>query len=310
MDDAKTIVRKTFSPGFMLAFGILLAGMVGLRGLTGAWEWALSKKTLPMRRSFENMPKRVGPYEHIESQKLSEVMERSLSTDNYISAVYRNHDVEAGDPGSGFSMHSAYYTGNDEPVSAAHVPEVCYVGGGYERKGLKVTDIALDIPGAEIKGENLVHIPTSDGQTVTVPGLTVPVRQFDFLTPGRKDSGSVFYFFIYNGDYVSSRNKIGLQFLDRSSQYVYYAKIEVMPGRLVEIEDRDKPVFAGGVEDPEKAKKMTADFLAAMLPELVACLPDWEAVEAGDIPETHVGTGADSTAAASPTKRAPTIREQ
>ncbi len=309
MDNTKTIVRKTLSPGFMLAFGILLAGLVGLRGLTGAWEWALSKKPLPMRRSFEEMPVRVGAYEHIESKKMSQVMERRLSTDNYISAVYRNHDVELGDPGSGLSVHSVYYTGNEEPVSAAHVPEVCYVGGGYERKGLQVTDITLDIPDAVPAGDGPVHVPTVDGQTVTLPGLTVPVRQFDFLTPERKDSGSVFYFFIYNGSYVASRNKIGLQFLNRSSRYVYYAKIEVMPGRLVDIDDRDKPVFIGGIDDPEAAKKMAAEFLTTMLPELVACFPDWEAVEAGDIPENDLDTQAESAAEASQTQSAPSTRE-
>ncbi len=296
MTNAKTIVLKTFTPGFILTFGILLAGLVGLRGLTGAWEWALSKKPLPMRRSYEDMPLRVGPYEHIESQKMSKVMERRLSTDNYISAVYRNHDAELGTPGSGFSMHSVYYTGNEEPVSAAHVPEVCYVGGGYERKGLQVTDINLEIPNAVPQGKNQVHVQTVDEQTVTLPSLTLPVRQFDFLTPGRKDSGSVFYFFIYNGDYVASRNKIGLQFLNRSSRYVYYAKIEVMPGRLVEIEDRDKPSFVGGIKNSEEAKTMAADFLAAMLPELVACFPDWEAIEAGNIPSKPHQTRASSAA--------------
>lgn len=286
MADMTNTVRKTFSPGFVLTLGILVAALVGLRGLTGAWEWALTKKPLPMRRAFSEMPKRVGPLEQVASHKMTATMERRLSTDNYISATYRDHSVPLETPGSGYSLHAVYYTGNEEPVSAAHVPEVCYVGGGYERKGLRVTEIALDIPDAAALEGDKVVASTVDGMAVTLPGLEVPVRQFEFLTPETQKPGSVIYFFIYNGKYEASRNKIGLQFLDRSSRYVYYAKIEVMPGRLVKAEDRDEPVFVGGIDDAERSRELAAAFLSRMLPELVACCPDWEAVQAGEIPAT------------------------
>lgn len=286
MDSFKKTFRTTFSPGFLLVLGILLVSVLGMRALTGAWEWALTKKPLEMRRTYSEMPERIGPLEHIASQRMTPVMERRLSTDKYISAVYRDHSVPMGEPGSGFSLHSVYYTGNDEPVSAAHVPEVCYVGGGYERVGLEVVDLQLDIPGAETREDGQVLVPTENASQVLLPGLTVPVRQFEFIPPGGNESGSVLYFFVYNGRYVSSRNRIGLQFMDRSSRYVYYSKIEVTPGRLVEPDEGSTPVFVSEVSDPQFARELASGFLSRILPELAACFPDWEAVLAGDIPET------------------------
>ncbi|MEE9405541.1 MAG: hypothetical protein V3V20_11670, partial [Algisphaera sp.] len=89
----------------------------------------------------------------------------------------------------------------------------------------------------------------------------------------RKNSQSpdehVTYFFAANGKFLASPNAVRLQGFDIRDPYSYYAKIEVA---LV------------GVQDPDDVAQGTTAFLDVFLPDILACLPDWDQVKAGTWP--------------------------
>lgn len=263
--------------GFAIAVAGLVMGLLVMRAASDAWEWMFYKETVPLRKPLSEMPPEFGSYRLLEARRFPDRMESRLGTKNYVSNLYADVRREHGEVGSGLQLHVAYYTGNQEPVSAAHVPEICYKGSGYKQLDMRDDEILEpQWSTVETAADKGLLVRTVSGGTVSLPAPRIPVRRFVFAAPSTGRKGSVTYFFVYNGEYVASRDRIGLQFLDRSSRRVYYAKVEVLPGVLIPSPDDsvDGPVFVGGVADDALNEELTCDFLAAALPEIVACLPD------------------------------------
>ncbi|MFW5996740.1 MAG: exosortase-associated EpsI family protein [Verrucomicrobiota bacterium] len=273
----KDTLKSIFSPKFLITIGLLLGALLLLRVVSNAWEWALTKKELPLRQSLERIPERFGPFELAHDEKMSEEAEKALNTNRYISRVYRDTRKDDSDPGSAIRIHAAYYSGGQEPVSAIHVPEICYPSQGIKSVGVDQSKTEIPFENPEPAGEDDISVITHTGQKVRLPGKEIPFRQFTYI-PGDKDSTeSVVYFFMYNGKFVGSRNEIALHYLDRSSQYAYYCKIEVVPGFIRRGNDNEYG-FRPGVEDKEETRQLAAEFLAHFIPELQLCLPDWQQV--------------------------------
>ena len=276
----KTIIkflRKTFTPTFMITVILLGSGVLGLRYVNKAWEWALTKKELPLRQSLDNIPGEMGPYKLLHKGKMTAKAEKALNTDRYISWIYRDTSMDTGTPGSGVRVHAAYYSGSQEPVSAIHVPEICYPSQGSKSIGVEQIDVEVPFEVRSVTESDNILVPASSGGEVSLPGKTVPFRQFTYLPTSKEEPESVVYFFVYNGKYVGARNEIALHYLDRSSRYAYYCKVEVIPGKTTKNNDNGYG-FRPGVHDKKKTRELSAKFLAFFLPELQKCLPDWQQV--------------------------------
>jgi len=82
-------------------------------------------------------------------------------------------------------------------------------------------------------------------------------------------TSNVLYFFAANGKYMHTPELVRLNGFDPRDRYAYFCKIEV---------------GVPGVADPDEASRVAEAFLTRMLPEIMACLPDWREVKAGRYP--------------------------
>ena len=78
--------------------------------------------------------------------------------------------------------------------------------------------------------------------------------------------------FAANGKFLPGPDHVRAQGFDPRDKYAYYCKIEVQ---------------VPGASDPELVRQRAGDFLSAMLPEIMACLPDWTDVTEGRWPEEN-----------------------
>ena len=77
-----------------------------------------------------------------------------------------------------------------------------------------------------------------------------------------------------NGKFLSTPEAVRLQGFDPRDRYSYYCKIEV--GLM-------------GIGDPERAVEQASLFLSAVMPEIMACLPDWDRVSSGSDADESAG---------------------
>ncbi len=267
-------LKKVFNPTFIISAGLLLAALFGLRYITSAWEWAFHKESVPLRRKLDTIPREIGPYQLLRSERMPESVERQLGTENYINFLYRDKRLDAEEPGGVINLHAVYYTGNQEPVSAAHVPEICYVGGGFDRIDVRQQRLPVSFRKNQTLSDGSIMVMTANDELVRLPHAEIPVREFEFMAPGARESGTVLYFFFYNGRYVASRSDITFQFLDRSSSKVYYCKIEVSPGSVQRTSGGRDGGFVPGVGSPERTREVAKEFMKWVVPEIKACLPE------------------------------------
>jgi len=260
-------VKKIFNPSTLVVVALLLVGLVGLNSVVSAFEWYLMKEPIDLRRRLYLLPERVGPYQKIQEETLSQEIVDELGTEQYISWTYQNTQKLPDDPGSRLRLHVAYYTGT--PDAVPHVPERCYVGGGATPRDIDHETITLDSPRMYTGAEGQTLVTDTMGRVVRLPADEVPIRMFQFIPHRAEKSQTVVYFFAANGNYTASPEHVRALVFDLTSKYAYWCKIEVLPH---------------DVQDPKLAQKLVGDFLSEMLPEIMGCLPDWHEVKAGRYP--------------------------
>jgi len=256
--------------------------VIGGAGFTVAVQWLnvyLKKKPVPMRQHFDNISLKLGPWEAIaEAPKLSKEMVEELGTDKYLDRQYAIN----GEPRQGaLNLHLAYYTGMIDAVP--HVPDRCLVGAG-----LNITVPPHNVPlplardGWRVDGEVLsratgqpyqyvtyVDSITRRVQTVRMPQGEFRLRTVEFSDkkdPGRRIFGG--YFFIANGRVTPTPEGVKKLAFIKSEEYAYYCKVQLtMSGSNRQFGE-------------EEFVRAAADFVGALLPELMRCLPDWSEIEA------------------------------
>jgi hypothetical protein len=208
--------------------------------------------------------------------QLPPAQEETLGTENYLIRRYVDQQWPSGEPGGVARVHVAYYPGSINQVP--HVPDRCYVAGGMEPEGTRTVSLALDQADYRRDGQALLGRSQLLARSETfanparIPAAEVPVTLFTFKgnQTGRGGAkGNVIYFFTANGKFLPTPLKVRQEGWDLTDEYAYYCKIEVS---------------WEGVSDRSLAKRRTATLLSDLLPEIMACLPDWQAVEAGQYP--------------------------
>ncbi len=252
-----------------VAAGVLAAAVLGLNGVVKATRIVLIKQPVPMRIPLFPLPDRIGKWEkeHDDDSLSAEALE-ALGTRQYLSRVYR--DTSAADRGaeSMVRLHVAYYTGT--PDTVPHVPDRCFVAGGLDRIGIGQTSLNLSGQSYREKGADWWAPSQLNREGVRIPETDFDATIFTFAHPDSPSyHANVVYFFVANGKFLPTPEHVRVGAFDLRDRYSYYCKVEV-------------GLF--GVSDPQAASKRASEFLSDVLPEIMACLPDWEDVKAGRWP--------------------------
>jgi len=271
--------RSAASPGSrLMAAGVvmsmLLVATVGQQTVLGMTKAVMFKQELPLRRPLVMIPLDIGQW-HSPGQdtRLPAAQEETLGTEKYLIRRYEDRNWPSDEPGRVARLHVAYYPGSINQVP--HVPDRCYVAGGMQPQG--TTTVSLPLTGDHYKtdGDGLTAhsklLSRSDAFTnpARIPSAEIPATLFSFeanQTGRGGEAGNVIYFFTANGKFLPTPLMVRKEGWDLSHKYAYYCKIEVA---------------WPGVSDAELAKKRTRALLSDLMPEIMACLPDWQAVQAG-----------------------------
>lgn len=259
---------------FGIVFSVLIVSAVGQSSVIAATKYVLIRKPVPLVHPLFEVPSQVGDWKMIrEHDRLSKEMQDELGTDKYFTRDYVDTTLSEDDPGRLAQLHVAYYTGTTDTVP--HVPERCMLAGGAELQGIRVVDLELDIPGSVNDPDSeYLFVPAQLSRQVRIMDDSFSGTLFTYSYPqlGTTDSDeqhNIIYFFVANGNLLATPDLVRLQGFDFRDEYGFYCKIEVR---------------WPSIDNPEDAAERTEAFLSAILPEILACLPDWVDVKAGRWP--------------------------
>jgi len=255
---------------------VLVGSAIGFRVAAQALSVYLSKEPVELRAHFDTIPRRLGTWvSDTETRKLDAAMVEELGTELYLDRVYRD-TAEPDRPD--IAMHVAYYTGMIDAVP--HVPDRCLVGAGFDDEGQpRNLPLPVDVDRWP-RSDDLVNLATGETYRVAVrqdpvtrrrvqvplPVGEIALRTSTFRHP--RQPGVTFlagYFFIANGRIAVTPEQVKALAFRPQERYAYYCKVQF---------------FAQGTDLTEEAFiEAASDLLEDLLPELMACLPDWSVIE-------------------------------
>ena len=269
--------------GFVFSAGVLVVAAASLSVAVAATETVLVKKPVDQRHDFIALPTTVGEWEMVsQADPLPKDLESELGTTHYISRTYRSTALDSDDPASVAYVHVAYYTGMIDTVP--HVPDRCWVASGSVAGPTDQVQLDLDRPvagsttgtlAAELDTDGRLRVPTtltdpvSGDASAVLPASLIPATRFTGLDPKNDREMTAVYFFAANGRFFATPNQVRALGFDPTDDYSYYCKVEV---------------FFPALQDRDAVPAATERFLGAMLPEIMACLPDWQDVTEGRWP--------------------------
>jgi len=290
----KAAGNRLMSIGVVVS-ALLVAGL-GQQGLLAATKAVLFKHPLPLRKPLALIPESVGTWQSKgEDVMLSSAVEAELGTDKYLIRKYVDQSWPTEKPGRVARIQVAYYTGKISTVP--HVPERCFVAGGLETKGTLDTQLTLhdeayrEKNGRVVAPSQLLADSERFEGPVGIPRRRIPATLFTFgrgqsqagaLASERGGTANVVYFFVANGTFMPSPDQVRIEGWDLRDKYAYYAKVEVS---------------WPGLAEGKRARQRTEALLSQLMPEIMACLPDWRAVQRGEYPRPDKNVGEPPTAA-------------
>lgn len=260
--------RLTLALSFVAA--LLATGFVAQTTVVAATQTVLHKKAVPLREHVFMIPE-APPWKMVaEDPPLPPEIIEELGTREYISRTYEDPTWPEGEPGRLARLHVAYYTGTADTVP--HVPERCFTAAGATFVDKSLTQLTIAGPQYMSTDDGRVEAySTLANDEVTVPETDIRASIFRYADANNPERvQNVIYFFAANGKYLAGSYEVRAAGFDPKDEYAYYCKIEVMiPGMI----------------DQDHMAQRTGEFLSAMLPEIMAALPDWDAVRAGEWPD-------------------------
>jgi hypothetical protein len=195
------------------------------------------------------------PYELIQPVPIQADVLNALGTKMYIQWLMKDDSKGRNlKPEDYITLFVTYYTGSPDQVP--HVPEECYLGGGYQKKEDRLLEVAIPALGEG------VHIP-------------VHFLLFERESMFKREQRVVLYTFNVNGQFKAERNDVRFILGNPLEKYAYFSKVELSFGlgqKLPEIED---------------ALSSGERFLRKVIPILVQeHWPDWEQREASSAEES------------------------
>ena len=257
--------RSAMSVRFIACVSILLVSAVSMQAVARAFGQYFRKRPVPLKRALAALNKsKLAPSFglHIrQAQPISDEILQAMGTEEYAQLRLVDATRDQSDPASVAHLFVTYYTG--QPDLVPHVPDECYQAAGYSL--LKRRDAQLEVPGVGAEDDML------------------PVRLLTFGIPNRglrpsiDDSTEsrlyVMYFFLTNGEYVTTRNQVRFRTANLRDRYAYYAKFEV------KFTDYSFGKVAGESESLAAMAKLMRTVLPIMLKDHFA---DWDKLKSAD----------------------------
>jgi hypothetical protein len=265
----------------LVAATVLSGAGIAMSGYISKEQIFLQKKEInaPDDRKVHSLPKTYPTWTMVaQNNETSQEAIAELGTRNFLTCTFERTGAPEGEPAHRVEVHVAYYTGMIDTVP--HVPERCLVAAGLQQLGTAtVVPVPLDM-------DRLAPNPDADpelmGGTVWAGrspnihrriNLPLGVENLQLrVTPFRDNAGRIFhsgYFFVTNGQAVSSSNEIRLRAFRLTDDYAYYTKVQ-----FTSIE----------AESPEHLGRIAASLLDEILPDLMHRMPDWVEVKSGRYP--------------------------
>ena len=259
-DNAQGLAGRSGTLG--VATGILLACVLGSDRVLAANGLVIFKLAVPLRHEFVEIPATVGHWKRIADIPFGEE-EREMLGPSAVNWVYAR--TEHPDAGAAV-FHLTYYTGMVDTVP--HVPERCELAGGAKELRRQTVTLHLAGPGYHhVTGPagDKVYVPSGlSGGNVLVPDTDIPATVCAFADSNNQ-TYCVLYFFVANGEYFANPDAVRANGFKPTDRYNYYSKVQI---RLL-------------TGDVETARVQASELLSIMMPEVLACLPDWDQVSAG-----------------------------
>jgi hypothetical protein len=231
-------------------------------------QLSFRKQAVSLQKPLSHIPERLGPWVQVSvDTRLRPDIEHTLGATEYIFRDYLDSrlvseevlrkfvgvsDEERGrmigallqkHPEAYIHVTVQFYTGMVDTV--AHIPDRCFIAGGYEQTEYKVAQWAC------FAGK---------------PGENPAARYIQFedrIRPGQLPR-QVAYFFHVNGRFENDPLEVRQVLQDLFERYGYYSKVELMTL----------------TPDRTKAAGVLNDFLTHALPEIEKALPNWEKIKA------------------------------
>jgi hypothetical protein len=207
------------SPRFWVCFALLVCSAVGLKTAARGLGWVFRKEAVPLKQPLQFFDARKLAPQYEKNERLTsrlapmtEDMLETLGTHEYVQIYLTDPQKPAQDPTQVALLFVTYYTG--QPDLVPHVPDECWLAGGYDRVS-----------------EETLNIPVSG---IGAPDNKVPMRVLEFrarrqsqVSGAGPDVATVAYFFHVNGGYATTRNGVRATMLNPRLRHAYYAKVEV-----------------------------------------------------------------------------------
>lgn len=235
--------------GFVVCLVLMVALSIGYQATIMAQGTKLRKLPVYLRKPLSQLDgTKLSPYQLIPggaAEIKPEILD-ALGTRHYIQWTLEDTSLtDRRNPERIINFFVTYYT--DTPGQVPHVPEECYLGGGYQKASEQIVE-------------------------VEVPALhqTVPFKVLTFERPAfvGRDSQTVMYTFHANGRFAPDRQAVRAILNNPKDSHSYFSKLEISFGS------------ADAVPSTERALAAGRRFLAKAVPVLVnEHWPDWSAVE-------------------------------
>lgn len=201
-------------PAFLICVAVLATSATVMSAAITRFGVHLEKTPLPLMKSLDLLQESsLAPYRvYFKAGAISEDVTKTLGTKDYIQWVLEDTQAAADSPVRYCSLFITYY---ELPDQVPHVPEECYMGGGYQ-------SLASDS----------VQLKIANDDTFSSSSRQIPARYLVFTRPKSshwRDSAkfSVLYFLRVNGTYCGSRLAaravLGKNIRGKSS---YFSKVE------------------------------------------------------------------------------------
>lgn len=214
MKKARNIIEVYLQPAFLICIVVLATAGVGMSVIIHKLDVYLKKEPIPLKKSLELLDEdSLTPYKVPSNNKFkienTEVVE-ALGTNDYIQWILEDTDIEVDSPVKNCLLLITYY---DRPDKIPHVPEECYVGGGFQR----LTSDSVEL---EIKQE------TGLKRKIPAKYLVFGSTEENLLQNTR--TFPVLYFFRVNDSYAGSREEARI-ILNKNlfGKYSYFSKVEL-----------------------------------------------------------------------------------
>jgi hypothetical protein len=208
----KSGMRVYLQPAFLLCVAILAIAGSGMSIAVRSFGMYLKHEPLPLRKSLNLLDEEgLTFYKVVSKEEIAyEEVVKSLGTESYIQWILQD-TREAADSRTRYcSLFITYY---DLPDVVVHVPEECYMGGGYQR--LASDSLTLDCQSV------------ADNRKFSVPARYLVFSDTDSDDWRSSTKFSVLYLFNVNGDYANSREDTRM-ILNKNifGKYSYFCKVE------------------------------------------------------------------------------------